>query len=525
VRIVASTLLMSTVVVFLVGWVMMSQVTEGVLDSKRSGALQEAGAQLANAQASLSAVEDRGGIRHALDQQANSLANRGGGLFHVALLAQPGSNNSESQATRLTGGISLESVPTDLRDQVVDDERLWDTYTEIVYNDERREPEPALIVGSQVRVGASDRYQLYFLFPLTQQSQTLDVVQRALITAGALLVVLLGAIALLVTRQVVTPVRMARRIAERLAAGRLEERMLVRGSDDLARLAISFNKMASSLQAQIRQLEELSRLQRRFVSDVSHELRTPLTTVRMAADLLHEAREDFDPVARRSVELLYAEVNRFEGLLVDLLEISRFDAGAAGLERAEVDLRDLIARVVEGSQTLLERRSTDVVLDLPEQPCTAEVDARRIERILRNLVGNAIEHCEDRPIEISAAINDDAAAIAVRDHGVGFRAEESDMVFSRFWRADPARARTTGGTGLGLSIALEDARLHGGRLDAWGAPGDGAYFRLTVPRRPDVMSFESPLPSKPHDAARTGTPELVEVGGPYQKLTGEDGDS
>ena len=153
----------------------------------------------------------------------------------------------------------------------------------------------------------------------------------------------------------------------------------------------------------------------------------------------------------------------------------------------------------------------------------AEVDARRIERILRNLVGNAIEHSEGLPIRISTAYDDDAAAVAVRDHGIGFRPEEAEMVFSRFWRADPARARTTGGTGLGLSIALEDARLHGGRLDAWGSPGDGAYFRLTLPRRPDVTLSGSPLPARPADASRVVTEKsLVDVGAPYQKLSGGD---
>ena len=104
----------------------------------------------------------------------------------------------------------------------------------------------------------------------------------------------------LVTRQVVTPIRMARRVAERLAAGQLEERLRVRGEDDLARLATSFNQMASNLQRQIRQLEELSRVQRRFVSDVSHELRTPLTTVRMAGDVLHDARERASTPSRRA---------------------------------------------------------------------------------------------------------------------------------------------------------------------------------------------------------------------------------
>jgi two-component system sensor histidine kinase MtrB len=381
---------------------------------------------------------------------------------------------------------------------------------------------PGIAVGSQFELPADGGlYTVYFLFPLDEEQETMALVTRGLITAAALLLVLIAGLAWLVTRQVVTPVRMARRIAERLAAGKLEERMQVRGTDDLARLAVSFNKMASNLQQQIRRLEELSRLQRRFVSDVSHELRTPLTTVRMAADLLHESRDQFDPISRRSVELLQNELNRFEELLADLLEISRFDAGAAALDLEDVDLRDIVARVLENHETLLHRKGVEVQLDMPE-PCRAQVDSRRIERILRNLIGNAIEHSEGLPIKISTAYDEDAAAVAVRDHGVGFRAEEAEMVFSRFWRADPARARTTGGTGLGLSIALEDARLHGGRLDAWGAPGDGAYFRLTLPRRPDVMLSGSPLPARPNDASRVVDMSLVDVGAPYQKLTGGD---
>jgi len=157
---------------------------------------------------------------------------------------------------------------------------------------------------------------------------------------------------------------------------------------------------------------------------------------------------------------------------------------------------------------------------MPDEPVTARVDQRRIERILRNLVGNAIEHSDGRPIEVFAAAGEDAVAVAVRDHGVGFRADEADMVFSRFWRADPARARTTGGTGLGLSIALEDARLHGGGLDAWGSPGQGAWFRLTLPRREGDRYDASPLPARPPDAPRpTLVGELVQVGAPYQRLT------
>ncbi|MEU4393470.1 MtrAB system histidine kinase MtrB [Kribbella sp. NPDC023855] len=514
-RIVTGTLLMSTIVLILVGWVMMSQVTDGILEARRDSAQKEAVAQLASLSGSLNAA-DPGAI-----QQKLSLLIAGSnrpGLYEVVLIP---SDQADSNAIRTTGQVKSDSIPYELRASVAKDEtRLYDTYMRIDYDD--GQSEPGLAFGSQLRVLNlnAQRYEVYFLFPLTAQKDTLDVVQRALLTAGLLLVILLGAVAWLVTRQVVTPVRMARRIAERLAAGRLEERMQVRGTDDLARLAVSFNKMASNLQQQIRRLEELSRLQRRFVSDVSHELRTPLTTVRMAADLLHETRDDFDPITRRSVELLQNELNRFEELLADLLEISRFDAGAAALDLEDVDLRDIVSRVLENHETLLRHKGCEVRLDMP-RPCRAQVDSRRIERILRNLIGNAIEHSESRPILISTAYDEEAAAVAVRDHGVGFRAEEAEMVFSRFWRADPARARTTGGTGLGLSIALEDARLHGGRLDAWGSPGDGAYFRLTLPRRPDITLTGSPLPPRPSDAARVVT-ELVDVGAPYQKLTGGD---
>jgi two-component system, OmpR family, sensor histidine kinase MtrB len=512
-RIVTGTLLMSTVVLILVGWVMMSQVTDGVLESRRTSAQQEAVAQLKSLSSSINAADPT-----MLNQNLSQLvlgSNRTG-LYETVLIP---TDDAESTLIRTTGLVESDSVPRELKSSVsTDDTKLWDTYTKINYTGGKSEP--GLAIGSQVRVNTTgQRYEVYFLFPLTAQKETLDVVQRALVTAGLLLVVLLGAVAWLVTRQVVTPVRMARRIAERLAAGRLEERMQVRGTDDLARLAVSFNKMASNLQQQIRRLEELSRLQRRFVSDVSHELRTPLTTVRMAADLLHETRDEFDPITRRSVELLQNELNRFEELLGDLLEISRFDAGAAALDLEDVDLRDIVARVLENHETLLLRKGCEVQLDMPE-PCRAQVDSRRIERILRNLIGNAIEHSEGQPIRISTAYDEDAAAVAVRDHGVGFRAEEAEMVFSRFWRADPARARTTGGTGLGLSIALEDARLHGGRLDAWGSPGEGAYFRLTLPRRPDAALTGSPLPARPTDASRVVSESLVDVGAPYQKLTG-----
>jgi two-component system sensor histidine kinase MtrB len=369
-----------------------------------------------------------------------------------------------------------------------------------------------LVYGSPVptRFG---HVELYYLVPLTTEDRAANEIRTMVLVTGLALVLLLGLVALLVTRLVVNPVRSAARTAQRLSAGLLDQRMKVDGEDELALLAASFNQMAANLQRQIVRLEEMSRLQRRFTSDVSHELRTPLTTVRMAADLIFSEREDLDPALARSAELLQAELDRFEGLLTDLLEISRFDAGFAALDAEHSDLVPIIERVADRLAGLAERVGVTIELRLPDTPVIAEVDPRRVERVLRNLVGNAVEHGERRPVEVTLACDDAAVAVTVRDHGVGLKPGEERLVFNRFWRADPSRARQTGGTGLGLSISVEDARLHGGWLEAWGEPGGGAQFRLTLPVRAGDRLVAAPLPLIPRDrgAPQIEAPPTAEV--------------
>jgi len=282
--------------------------------------------------------------------------------------------------------------------------------------------------------------------------------------------------------------------------------MPVRGEDDMARLAVSFNDMAESLQRQINTLEEFGNLQRRFTSDVSHELRTPLTTVRMAADLIYDHSEDLDPALRRSTELLVSELDRFETLLNDLLEISRHDAGVAELSVEAVDLRTTVNRALGNVGHLAADSGIDMLVDLPDDAIIAEVDPRRVERILRNLIANAIDHAERKPVLIKMAADEDTVAVTVRDSGVGLRPGEEKLVFSRFWRSDPSRVRRSGGTGLGLAISIEDARLHQGRLEAWGEPGKGACFRLTLPLIRGHKVTTSPLPMKPVAAHRQWEP-------------------
>ena len=507
-RVVISTLLLSALVVILVGWVLLRQVTDGLVDSKTDAAIGEATRGTIEAQERLSAASGTDFDSAAqLAQLATTIVSRGDVQGFDVVLTGPLAGTSEGLAagsgTRKSPGVETTSVPDRLRSAVeLRTGTAW-TYTLIRYEDDTGKVSvPGIVAGSQITLPSDGgTYTLYYLFPMSDQEQTLSLVRRALLTGGTLLLVLVGGLTWLVTRQVVTPVRLARRVAERLASGRLEERMHVRGDDDIARLGTSFNQMASSLQKQIRQLEELSRVQRRFVSDVSHELRTPLTTVRMAGDVLHDARDRFDPVTARSAELLQKELDRFELLLTDLLEISRFDAGAAVLDLEDVNLVDVAHRVADSTYALAIRHHTRVVVRSPQRPCVAEVDVRRVERVVRNLVANAIDHADGHDIVIWLEADDEATALAVRDYGVGLTPGETAMVFNRFWRADPARARTTGGTGLGLSISLEDAHLHGGWLQAWGEPGGGAQFRLTLPRRAGDRITQSPLPLVPADSS------------------------
>ncbi|MFH8805179.1 MtrAB system histidine kinase MtrB [Streptomyces sp. NPDC017936] len=514
-KVVATTLLMSLGVVLLLGFVVIGQVRNGLLDAKVKASQSQATGgfavakqkadEAAGAAAGDGTAVDGGAasqnVIEWMSELVSSLSSGGQGAFDVVTLP-PGDDSGGGRGPRASGFVDPnKSVPEDLRTRVNTSTGAAQSYTRIIYSNDK-ESQPALVIGKQVNDPNGDAYELYYLFPLTQEEKSLSLVKGTLATAGLFVVVLLGAIAWLVVRQVVTPVRMAAGIAERLSAGRLQERMKVTGEDDIARLGEAFNKMAQNLQLKINQLEDLSRMQRRFVSDVSHELRTPLTTVRMAADVIHEAREDFDPVTARSAELLADQLDRFESLLADLLEISRFDAGAAALEAEPIDLREVVRRVVSGAAPLADRKGTAIRVLGDQQPVVAEADARRVERVLRNLVVNAVEHGEGKDVVVKLASAGGAVAVAVRDYGVGLKPGEATRVFSRFWRADPARARTTGGTGLGLSIALEDARLHGGWLQAWGEPGGGSQFRLTLPRTADEPLRGSPIPLEPKDSRR-----------------------
>ncbi|MRH28884.1 HAMP domain-containing protein [Microbacterium sp. SYP-A9085] len=361
---------------------------------------------------------------------------------------------------------------------------------------------PGIVVGQQLVVPDIGPYELYLAYDLDDAAGTLSFVQATLWVVGSVLLVIIGGIGWFTLRAVTGPIREAAATSAKLASGDLDVRLTVHGEDELATLGRSFNAMADSIQSQITQLADLSLVQQRFVSDVSHELRTPLTTIRLAADMINDHRDEFDAATARAAELLHAQVQRFEVLLGDLLEISRYDAGSVQLELEPTSLAHLAEDVVASMQQLADQHGTDVRVVAPGGYSPVEMDPRRIRRIVRNLIGNAIEHGEGRPIVVTVDSNQQAVALGVRDFGMGMTETDAERVFDRFWRADPSRTRTIGGTGLGLSIALGDANLHQGTLTVWSQVGRGTNFVLTLPRGGhSVGAGASPIATDPGDDA------------------------
>ena len=510
-RVVTSTLALSMGVILTIAFMLQSQMTAQLLSTKLDAATEQVSRLRLTVEAQIAATDEGTSDQSRLDQARSALGERGiasgGDSVHAGtfdpIIVVP-DQTGRGQVVSPAGA----QVPPELQSLV----RRGRIASQYVTVDFRGESTVALIIGTPTD-SSIPGLELYLVYPLITEEQTLGIMRGIVATAGLAIVVLSAAIAWMVARQVVLPVRQAASIAQRFANGHLKERMVIRGEDDVARLAMAFNDMAQSLSDQITQLEEFGDLQKRFTSDVSHELRTPLTTVRMAADIISDSAEHLDAPTKRAVELLESELDRFESLLTDLLEVSRHDAGMAELSDSAMDVRGAVMDAVGTVAHIAESAGVEVEVDMPDEAVIADVDPRRVERILRNLIANALDHSESKPVKVTLRASDTALAVSVRDHGVGLKPGEDALVFNRFWRADPSRVRRSGGTGLGLAIALEDAKLHGGRLDCWGRPGEGSCFRLTIPRRHGGTLTSSPLPLTPEDEARlvhTGSPTLIE---------------
>ncbi|MFV0286556.1 MAG: MtrAB system histidine kinase MtrB [Demequina sp.] len=506
-RIVTTTLVIGIGTVMLLGAYATTQIRDGLVEDRVDRVLAESARDAATAQdlASSTTAANAADMQQFVLDLLIELRSVGGSQRGIVVLRSP---DNTSQLPLLVGALPTgigPAVSTDMRAAVADGQSLSWQFVALPESEV-----PGVVVGTPLDLGVAGPYELYFVYSLSDEQDTLALIQQVLAIGAVVLVGLVVVMTWYVTNQAVRPVRQAARVASRLAEGRLSERMKVRGHDEMATLAQTFNDMAESLQRQITRMEHLSRLQRRFVSDVSHELRTPLTTIRMASDVLHDAREDFDPAAARSAELLSTQLDRFEALLADLLEISRIDAGAAQLEFEAMDVGDLVRDEVEAMIPVAGGLGITLTMRMGPGPHTASIDRPRVGRIVRNLLSNAVEHASQAGVEVAVASNRRGVAVLVRDYGVGLTTQQVDRVFDRFWRADAARARTLGGTGLGLSIAREDALLHDGALEVWGAPGQGASFRLLLPRTSEGLGKNPPLPLVLRQGGFANVGELVE---------------
>ena len=496
-----------------VGWSLSSQIATSLFENQKSQALQESISGFRNVQSVLKSSEMRSDseIRRNVSRTLTVLDAGASGKRSWILVPLEGQGKQgfipEQSSDK---SLNSSSIPTDFKNTVRDRSGVyWQTSTITTFENNRERTYPVLIVGTHVSIAQNPNYGLFTVYDMTDSSSTIAHINFVLFGGFCALLTVVLSVVWLVTRFVVRPITQTAITAERLAAGDLDQRVSVKGEDQAARLGISFNRMADSLQEKIVQLERLSTLQQRFVSDVSHELRTPLSTVRLGTELLYDSRENMTPMQVRSVELLHGQVDRFQSMLADLLEISRFDAGSAMLTIDTEDFIQVLSNILQEALPHLERTNTKLNVHTNHESIMVDMDRVRIERVLRNLLYNAIEHGESRPIDVYVDANATNLGIAVRDHGIGLSEDEAVQVFNRFWRADTSRKRTLGGTGLGLSIAAEDVRLHGGTLEAWGEKGRGACFTMNLPLVHGAPLGESPVLATGEPEASANRPAIA----------------
>ena len=496
-RAVVFTLLFSTISLVAVGGFLSYSIGSGLFNTRVNQILGESSRASADVQNTFvsASVVNQSSLQTLMNQVVPSLeTNASIQSRRVALLRTPGQSITTSLQSPISADLEAALIPEDLRKAVRSTEGKLN-YKSVSLPQPGGGDHPGLIVGAPIRVPVAGNYELYLVYDLQGEQDTLDFVQRTLIFGGFFSVLLIGLVALFVTNWLVRPVRVVAQVSETIAGGDLSRRIPEKGQDIIATLAHSFNRMAEDLETQIKRLKQLSTMQQRFVSDVSHEMKTPLTVIKLSLNRLSEQKGAMDEPTVALVDRLDRQVYKFETLLAGLLEMSRFDAGVAKLELEPKDLREVAGEALVGIQPLADERGCRLIIDLQETDCEAEIDGRRIERIVSNLLSNAIIHSGSKEILVTVGANRDAVAVSVTDYGVGMTAEQSQHVFDRFYRADPSRTKE--GTGLGMAIALEDTSLHSGRLELWSRVNEGTSFRLTLPRHEGATFARSPLPLPP----------------------------
>ncbi|MEQ4716748.1 HAMP domain-containing sensor histidine kinase [Nonomuraea sp. B19D2] len=334
-----------------------------------------------------------------------------------------------------------------------------------------------LIVGAEVYrdnggVPEATGLRAFVFFPMHDDESQLDTLRTTLIQGGAAIVLIALVVALLSARQVLLPVRRLSAAAQALGQGRLDTRLPVHGQDELAELTARFNDAAAALELSVSELRALEAMSRRFVADVSHELRTPLTAMTAVADMLSEEANRLPEAPAEAVRLVLSEIERLRELVEHLIEISRFDAGTATLNLEPVNVADAVMDCLEV------RGWSDRVAVKASQGLTVNLDPRRFDVIVANLVGNALKHGKP-PVVVSARGTENGLEVKVRDHGKGIPPEAMPHVFDRFFKAGAGRARSQG-SGLGLAIARANVHLHGGTISVR-PQSPGTLFTVWLP--------------------------------------------
>ncbi|KFG74035.1 sensor histidine kinase [Streptomyces mutabilis] len=462
---------------------------EAVLTRTQDAVLRGFEQEMQNRAGALPENPSQDELQHTAGQMANSSQR-----FSVLLVAENSDGETVYGSSGGLGGFSLADVPESLRTAVDEEQKVtsankhpYHLYWQRITEDDT----PYLVAGAKVIGGGPTGYMLKTLEPEAKDLNSLAW-SLGIATGLALLGSALLAQALATT--VLKPVHRLGVAARRLGEGKLDTRLRVSGTDELADLSRTFNSAAENLEKRVADMAGREQASRRFVADMSHELRTPLTAITAVTEVLEEELEfeggGFDPMIEPAVRLVVSETRRLNDLVENLMEVTRFDAGTARLVLDDVDVADQITACIDARAWL------DAVELDAERGIHARLDPRRLDVILANLIGNALKH-GGSPVRVSVARADDEVVIRVRDHGPGIPEDVLPHVFDRFYKASASRPRSEG-SGLGLSIALENAHIHGGEITAENHPEGGAVFVLRLPQAP------SPPPTDGDEDAADG---------------------
>ncbi|WP_328537055.1 HAMP domain-containing sensor histidine kinase [Streptomyces sp. NBC_00344] len=444
---------------------------EAVLTRTQDSALKDFRQEMQNRAASLPLQPSQSELQTTASQIAGS-SNPG---YSVLLVGERAKGKPVVGYSNLDG-FTLSDVPKRLQDAVGKQQKVstgnpfayhlfWQRIT--------LHGKPYLVGGSRIIGGGPTGYMLT---SLAQEREDLNSLAWSLAIATALALIGSALLAQASATTVLKPVQRLGDAARRLGEGKLDTRLRVSGTDELAELSRTFNRTAEALEQKVSDMSAREEASRRFVADMSHELRTPLTAITAVSEVLEEEADSLDPMIAPAVQLVVSETRRLNTLVENLMEVTRFDAGTARLVLDHVDIADQITACIDARAWL------DAVELDADRGILVSLDPRRLDVILANLIGNALKH-GGSPVRVAVRIEGDELVIEVQDHGPGIPEDVLPHVFDRFYKASASRPRSEG-SGLGLSIAMENAHIHGGDITAANAPDGGAVFVLRLPRHP-----------------------------------------